>query len=272
MSHPTSRELTQQVNKGRWDENQCIDYLTRNYCTDNYEDQFICKSHHDFITKVDARESVLELGAGPTIYPLIPRRGQFSASYLAEFNTVNFEIVNRWLRGDPSAHDWRKYLSIFQKLEKYSKTISEMQDEVRCSSYTNLFCDVHSEIVLPELPKKQFDLVSTNFCPESITTCYQTYCESLTRIAGLIKPNGYLIMLLLKNASHWLLNGKQIHCLAVNERMLVDLLSERGLHIIELRTSDRQDGDGCGDSDIIEIADGTNYSGMISVLARKSAP
>jgi hypothetical protein len=79
-------------------------------------------------------------------------------------------------------------------------------------------------------------------------------------------------MLLLREGNYWMLNNKRINCLWVNEDMIIELLTSRGLEIVELRSSrdpiDEHSREAFGD---IEIANKDNYTGMIAVLARKKA-
>jgi hypothetical protein len=254
-----------------WSRSSVRDYLDANYSFIDPETDFLCQLYLEFLSQIPNGKEVLELGGGPSIFSLIPMRQKYEQIFFADYNEGNLSEIKLWLADDPISFNWDPFFELFAYHEKGSQSLAAMKDELRGHITKLTTCDVHSKTTIPALPHKLFDLVSTNYCPESITADYDLYHASLDNIVGLIKPGGHLIMNLLKECRHWTVKGEKMSCVWVDEVMIDNLLAERGVRVLTMKTFCAKDHERKADSGEFtrEAADGTNYSGLIGLLGVK---
>ena len=62
------------------------------------------------IRETAAGEPVLFFGTGPTLHHVFLSAGRASEIHLADYLPQNLAEIERWLRRDPGAHDWRPFV------------------------------------------------------------------------------------------------------------------------------------------------------------------
>ena len=148
------------------------DYLDDHYVGDwDSEDTFLIEFLHEAYQSLRPRQTMLEVGGGPTIYQLISARNRVESIVFSDYLKENLQEVKNWKNRSPNAFDWDSYFEEIAKLEGSAGNISidQMKEELRKKLVSFAHCDVFKEFPLPFRVVKTFDIVSTHFCVDAVS-------------------------------------------------------------------------------------------------------
>jgi hypothetical protein len=91
------------------------DWAPQEYLADYYrvvepDERVTIAFFTDAIKQAPVGEPVLVFGAGPTLHHVFLAAPHASEIHLADYLPANLELIERWLRRDPAAHDWRAFV------------------------------------------------------------------------------------------------------------------------------------------------------------------
>lgn len=89
-------------------------------------------------------ETLLDLGAGPTIYVPISMRHRCNEIYVSDYAKVNRDHIISWIKGKGN-FDWTEVCKWISNIEASYETPSEMQSIVRNKIQAVLDVDVHKD-------------------------------------------------------------------------------------------------------------------------------
>lgn len=228
-------------------------YLNDYYSSLYWMEKRILKFLHEFYKTLPKRPGriLLELGGGPTISHLLSSSGKMEKIVFAEFLPANRAEINKFLVADVKAFNWQKYLAYAAKLEKIKP--AQIAERLRAKVTEVIACDLNKQH--PLLLKRKFDVVSVNFCPESITDNPLKFAGYFKKIASYVKPGGWLVMGLLRKSSYYPVGKLFFPACYVDVPMLKRLLADNNFQKVNFK-------------EIIFKSDGIN--GNIMLSAQKS--
>ena len=193
---------------------------------------FYLQCYHDFYSKFNSEWDVsqarlLELGGGPTIYPLISAAPHVSEIVFSDYVEGNLDQVRLWKEQSSAAHDWTPYLKyVVNTLEGEQDKGVALQREIELRGKVKLIKKCN---ILEEDPANivegnggiKYDIISFNFCCETVFDTPDAYGECLRKVGGLLKPRGFIASLVSEEEScytdgteqyqHLFLTAEDIH-------------------------------------------------------------
>ena len=143
---------------------------------------------------------LLEFGGGPVIISLISAVPYVDQIIFAAYTESERKEIELWKDGKEGAHDWSSDI-------KY--VVYEIEDVMRDSADTQwraregllrkrissiIACDIFCENPLL-IEQKPFEIISTSFCLEVACTTFAEYKEAVKKLVRLLKPGGFLLMI-----------------------------------------------------------------------------
>lgn len=235
-----------------------IGYLNEYYRDIGYENGSLLNFLHQVYKKVRHKKILLEFGGGPTIYQLISASAKVDNIIFSEYSYKNRKEVKKWLENPTKAFNWDKYFEYVLKLEKKivnKQNLTLIKNRLRVRIKKIIKCDAYKGNPLTPLNFRKFGVVSVCFCPESATGNEDTYFLFMKNISSLLRREGLLVMVLLKNAKYYKVGNLRFPAFPVDEGYVTNLL--KGLGYKNIKTES------------IEAEHHQGYEGMIFLTANK---
>ncbi|KAK0418561.1 hypothetical protein QR680_013641 [Steinernema hermaphroditum] len=146
------------------------------------------------------RSSLVDMGAGPTIYSAICFRDVVSRIYLTDYAQHNLDVLESWV-ANTRPFDWSSVVKVVARNEGSrplsEEKIGEILENCR-KKITNggiFHANVTEEKVIPFLKKNiLFDVMVSVFCLEAACSNFQQYKIAMKNMTSLIRPRGRLIL------------------------------------------------------------------------------
>ena len=203
---------------------------------------FYLQSYHHFYqtfshTWDPSQAKLLELGGGPVIYPLISAAPFVSEITFTDYSEQNLEAVRSWVSNDSKAHDWTPYFDhVVETLEGKVGESQSRQETLRSKIRKVVSCDIRkedpSQIVESSDQLEMFDIISCNFCAESVCASVENYQSTLSRLLKLIRPHGYLTSLISLEESWYANEGGKMFQLYLTEEQVKACLQNAGFTVV----------------------------------------
>jgi len=142
----------------------------------------------------------LAFGVGPTVHHLLalaPWAGSIDA---ADYLPGNLREVQRWLRGEPGAHDWSPFAARVLACERAPRldaaAVHAREALVRRRVVRLLQGDAsrHPALAGAVPDPAGYDLVMSCYCAESATADAAVWRRYMRHILALLRPGGLLLM------------------------------------------------------------------------------
>ena len=204
--------------------------------------KFFLQCCHDFNRKFhkewstnDAR--LLELGGGPSIYPLISAAPNVSEIVFTDYSDSHLQQILLWKNKDGEAHDWSPFIRhVVNNLEGVADPDAPVQreEEIRKKITQILHCNILVECpdnIVVGGPHKPFDIVSSNFCMETVSESLSQCEEVLRKVSSLLKPRGFLASLVAEEESWWIVGSNKRRHLYLTEQNTLDCFQKAGFTV-----------------------------------------
>ena len=212
----------------------------------------------DAIRDTRPQAPILFFGTGPTLHHVFLSADRASEIHLADYLPQNLAEIDRWLRRDPNAHDWRPFVRYTLECEGlHGPTEAELarREELTRSKVTRLLqADAGEREPLGE----RYPTVVSAYCADSATADRATWEAYMRHIAGLVEPGGVFITSALRRSRSYLVGGKRFPSADVDEHDLRAVLEPEFDCAIEVR-------------EVPEHAR-LGYAGIVLVSARRRTP
>uniref|UniRef100_A0A8R1I256 Nicotinamide N-methyltransferase n=1 Tax=Caenorhabditis japonica TaxID=281687 RepID=A0A8R1I256_CAEJA len=183
--------------------------------------------------------SVLDLGAGPTVYLPIALRDRAENIYTSDYAPANREALISWIE-NRSEFDWNNVCSWIANIEASMKTGPQMQEDTRKLMRAVLDVNVHETPVVQkvvwsekdetqtQIPEK-FQVVSTVFCLEYSCETLDAYFRAVRSACSLIEDGGFLIQGGVLDATTYNFGGKTFRCHRLKQAHIVESLKANNM-------------------------------------------
>ena len=142
-----------------------------------------------------------------------------------------------WKNKDFKAYDWSPYFKfVVNTLEGQSgtDTVAKREELLRSKLKDSLFVDIKSDDPLPA-HAGSFDVIYAGFCFEGISSSLEEYKASIKKVLDLLKPNGYLLLLVALECSWYIVDDVEYFTYPFRTEDILVILKEVGftLHYTE---------------------------------------
>lgn len=242
-----------------------VSYLNEYYATVIPENDKLMDFFADVSKKVPKSKHLLEYGGGPTIYQLISLTNNVSNIDFTDYLESNNLQVRAWLKSHKNAHNWRPFVGValFYELGSppTSSAISARERRVKSSIKTFGHVDAFNP-KNDKTARQKYDIVSSNFVAESISSNITEWRKSLRSVTGYVDENGWLVMTAIRNARYWRSGEDTFAAYAIQKVDLERELKKLGFKVVISRQIDADQVDPTH-------PEYEGYDGMVFVLAQK---
>jgi hypothetical protein len=180
-------------------------------------------------------EPILFFGTGPTLHHVFLSAGRASEIHLADYLPQNLTEIERWLRDEPEAHDWRPFVRYTLECEgrdaPSEREVAEREALTRAKVTRLLRADAGD----PEPVCERYATVVSAYCADSATADRATWETYMRNIAGRVAPGGVFITAALRRSRDYLVGGKRFPSAHVDEDDLRAVLEPEFDCAIEVR-------------------------------------
>ena len=173
----------------------------------------------------------LEFGCGPTIWCALPLTPHVDRIQLADYLPSNLAEVQRWIHKAPEAHDWTVYLRYVLMLEGKSnpteQDLHDRADRVRGCIESLGHSDINRTPCV-ESVVSAFDLVTSFYCIECISSDIQQWRLYLKRLSELVSSGGHLILASILGGVEYLVEGRSFPVTPLQEADIYQALMDCG--------------------------------------------
>ncbi len=174
-------------------------------------------------------ERLLDFGSGPTVHRLAPFAPHVGEIHVADFDPRNLAQVTTWLEAGAGALPWDKFFALTLELEGSEPTaaaVGERKELLRELVSTARHCDAR----LPEPlgAPARFDLLSTFFCLDCITTSRARWREYMCHLLALVGPAGRVVLTALGESGSYPVGNDTFPSANLTAEDLADALTANG--------------------------------------------
>jgi hypothetical protein len=199
------------------------------------------------------RQSLIDIGAGPTVYSAISFRDVVKRVYLTDYVEKSLTMLDDWLY-QRTPFSWERAIHVIARTEglhlKNDKEVNAVEEKARkLVENGGIFkADVHTKNVLilnndQQKPKDQtYDIAVSVFCLESACSTHDEYKQALKNIIALINPGGYLILgsviddVIYNSGLSLVGDSKLFTLLDLDEEFIVKSMEENGMDLTTLKS------------------------------------
>jgi len=231
-------------------------YLQEYHCKWDDEDELHINFFHEAYRSIDKQETMIEVSGGPILCQLISARNKVESIVFTDYLEANLCEIRNWKEASKEAFNWDEYFKYIFKLEHgaFAKSVSDMKAQLR----SKLRSFEHSDVLTdspPQYSPSHFDVVSSHFCAESITSQREPFEKAVRNTVRLCKPNGFLVMSFLKNARAYDVGEVAFASYPVDEKEVMALYKELGFKTLLVRSTNADER--------------RSYAGAFSILAQR---
>ncbi|CAI9568141.1 unnamed protein product, partial [Staurois parvus] len=180
-------------------------------------------------------KSLIEIGAGPTIYFILSACENFKQIYLTDYLEGNLQEIEKWLKGDGEAYDWSRYLKYVCAIENHRSTAEEKAEKIR-RKVSLMRCDVTKSNPLEPNSLPLTDCVIVAGCLICACKNVEDYKAALKNVVSLIRPGGHLIITDYLGASYYLVGEAKFPVLSLDENIVREAVADSGCEMQEFTT------------------------------------
>ena len=228
----------QTENSNNWHNIAPSDYLEDLYSNtdEDAEGGFLMNFFHKAYANAP-HGNMLEVGGGPAIYQLISASAAVKSITFSEYSEEYLNEVRKWINSDKNAFNWDEYFKIALKLEGKETTpenLAAIKRRLKDKLTKLIKIDLFSEKPLGKNNFGQFDVISANFCPESISKTETEFIKAMINIFSLLKKQGLLVMSLARNGHYYQAKNLKYFGFPADENYIRQLLQKNRFSSINL--------------------------------------
>ncbi|XP_073459261.1 nicotinamide N-methyltransferase-like [Aquarana catesbeiana] len=179
--------------------------------------------------------SLIEIGAGPTICHILSACENFKQIYLTDYVERNLQEIEKWIKGDKEAFDWSPHLKYVCDIENHRSTEEEKAEKIR-RKVSLMKCDVTKSNPLEPNSLPLTDCVIIAGCLICASKNSEEFKTSLKNVVSLIRPGGHLIINDYLGASYYAVGEAKFSVLSLDENIVREAVAESGCEIQEFMT------------------------------------
>ncbi|CAJ0597750.1 unnamed protein product [Cylicocyclus nassatus] len=185
----------------------------------------------------EERETLLDIGAGPTVYSALCFRDVVKRIYLSDYLSKNLDVLKAW-KNNTSIYDWKPTIKVIMRTEGGQPFREEEMDEVeekargavKCGGI--MYANVHDDPVVPDMKGKQANVLVSIFTLESACQNYTEYCQCVKNMVNHLRPGGRFVLgSVLEEESYNSGKGVIFHLLYLSEDQILNAMGSAGIDL-----------------------------------------
>lgn len=242
-------------------------FLPRAYLAEFYseilaEDDALLKFFAENAGVLESCHEVVDIGGGPTIYPLISIAPLCRRITFCDYLRTNLDEVRAWASDKPESYDWSVFIErslVHENKEHGPDAVKARESIVKEKIVDFLRCDAFQSDPIGEQYRHSFDVISSHYVSESITSNKRDWDRVMSNILSLLKPSGHIFMTFTEGLDYWLLGAERYSACNLTQQDIVTCLAQHGFSILKAHTI----------FDPVSAGVQYRYAGRFSLYARR---
>ncbi|XP_075377143.1 nicotinamide N-methyltransferase [Mycteria americana] len=205
-------------------------------------------------------DTLVDVGCGPTIYQLLSACEHFQEIIALDYTDQNRRELEKWLRNEAGAFDWRPVVEYVCELEGDREKWAEKEEKLRKKVRRVLKCDVTKANPTDPVSLPPADCIVSTLCLEAACKDLAAFLGALRNIGALVKPGGHLVMLTVLRETYYAFNKQVFSCLRLERNTVEEAVESAGFDVKFSEVEPYLPGDGSADCEAI-----------LSLVARRRA-
>jgi hypothetical protein len=215
------------------------DYLNEYYCKVMPDERLTMQFLIESLSAMRPIATALEFGCGPTIHHSAPLVSVADEIHMSEYLASNRAEITKWLHASEDAFDWSHLIDESLRIEGVvNPTVEQRRErEQQARRKVTQVLPGNAFDVDPLGPEKSgfYNLVTSHYCAEACTTNKPEWSFCMSNIAGLVAPNGTLILSACNVNGAYTVGKRLFPCAGITEVEVVRSLRENGFTHVDLR-------------------------------------
>jgi hypothetical protein len=202
------------------------DWVPRDYLADYYsavgaDERRTIAFFVEAMKEAESGTPILLFGVGPTLHHVFLAVPKASEIHLGDYLPGNLWEIERWLAGDPTAHDWRAFVRYTLECEGIARPtpdqVAAREQLVRARAARLLAVDLRCTDPLFRQGAPPYATVISAYCADSATADRGMWEAYMGRIVRLVRPGGLLLVAALRRSHGYRIGGKTFPSANVDE-------------------------------------------------------
>ncbi len=214
------------------------DYLTEYYGSVMEDERHTLEFLIESLELIPDVSRAIDVGCGPCVHHAFPLVRRAREIHLADFVPNNRAEIERWLKREPRAHDWRTFAVEILRLEgrdASDASAAQLQAETRRRVTAVMPADVRRADPVGAAHRGSYPLVTSHYCVEAISTDKDVFRANLANVASLVAPGGTLVISVCGAANFYKVAERTFPCSGIRGDDLAEALESAGFHDLDLR-------------------------------------
>ncbi|XP_040472198.1 nicotinamide N-methyltransferase [Falco naumanni] len=175
--------------------------------------------------------TLIDVGCGPTIYQLLSACEHFQEIIALDYTDQNRQELEKWLKNEPGAFDWRPVVKYVCELEGDREKWAEKEEKLRKKVKQVLKCDVTKANPTDPVSLPPADCIISTLCLEAACKDLATFRSAVRNIGALVKPGGHLVMVTVLRETYYAFNKQVFSCLHLERNMVEEAVEGAGFDV-----------------------------------------
>ncbi|NXT03631.1 NNMT methyltransferase, partial [Jacana jacana] len=196
-------------------------------------------------------KTLIDVGCGPTIYQLLSACEHFQEIIALDYTDQNRQELEKWLKKEAGAFDWRPVVEYVCELEGGRQTWAEKEEKLRKKVRQVLKCDVTKANPTDPVTLPPADCAVSTLCLEAACKDLATFRSALRNVGSLLKPGGHLVMVTVLRETYYAFNKQVFSCLHLEKAAVEEAVEGAGFEVTFSEVQPCPPGDVRADCDAV---------------------
>lgn len=201
-----------------WEQFDCDAYVFKNYSEVSSPDRVILEHLIDLHRELPVGGEMIEIGAGPNLYPLMAASRYRDNILVTDISDVNLRYLQHHIASPQAAPPWNRWLSLIQALDTAYRSLGSnlnlLQD--RCQ---------FRQLSVFDLSEASYDVSSMHFVAESITNDYGEFVLACQRAVRCVRVGGSFVASFMLSSQGYLTGDVDFPATNVGPDEILSILS-----------------------------------------------
>ena len=204
-----------------WEQFDCDQYVYSNYSSISESDRIILELLVDYHKNAPLGGSMVEIGAGPNLYPLLAASVFRENIYITDISVRNLQYLKHLMAAQIMPQPWPIWLAEVQNLHIAYDALGRNSNSLleRCTFEQRSIYD---------LSEDRFDFSSMHFVAESITNDYEEFEAGCAKAVRCLRYGGTFVASFMLSSKGYSTGTTEFPAVAVNAEQICDALNTEG--------------------------------------------
>ncbi|XP_075047545.1 nicotinamide N-methyltransferase-like isoform X1 [Mixophyes fleayi] len=202
---------------------------------------FIMEQLHIALAEANIKgQTLIDISLGSIIHQLYTVSDFFKEITILKLNDTCILELNKWLNTRTGAFSWGHASKIVTQLQGIRDQEEEKEENVKIAIKRIVKFDLNKENLTDPVVLPQADCLLTAWFLDAICHNQNDYIKNLRKMAKLIKPGGYFILIGCLNGTYYTAGKERLHMFTCDEMFIRKTLTDERFVILSCKVLKRK--------------------------------